>query len=575
MKNMFWAVVIMALGLSRVAWAQPSDAQIKKDLTSPGVLSVTLSKTGGGKVWSKTDLQYYWERGAVVVRSANLKEFPEVKLEIGGIATYTIIGGGYKFKKFYVTYNSYQGIPNPSKQEVEKLLRSNIEQAVTTHRFNNIIGDVEKLELANDPKWEWHTPNSVSFRTRAVYEEIVSNTETEKVERIYEVRLYRDGIKSPWKEDFHSSAREVKSLGKRTHKADDLAAMKTLGYVTLENKARADLAKLPKVEVPVFNSPVELARFTHQMLLSGDKGKFEAFVTQAAGPGMQDPKSDILFTPNGLNALNKALEIAFDGKGKYKDQYCPDPKINGHSDNLVEWANKTGETYTRLRMSKTGETYKNGEKSGGQYKLSDIEVWVMQKPDDIARLASYEPGKLCNPAPNEVTLANLGATIKAAQDVQVAKDNLVATSKAIEWKPVANPAARLGISFPGEAKLTEGKMNDKYPMFTYEATHPTGLYRAIAVVYPTRLNRGQAQTVVRSAIQGVADANGARVTRNSERSEGTYSTVATLEKEGARIQMRAFAFGDTLYQLIYSTAPTSYLPENEKAFFESFKPVAP
>ena len=574
MRNLFWAVVVMALGLSRVAWAQPSDAQIKKDLTSPGVLSVTLSKTGGGKVWSKTDLQYYWERGAVVVRSANLKEFPNVKLEIGGIATYTIIGGGYKFKKFYVTYNSYQGIPNPTKKDIETMLRGDVEKAVTNHTFNRIIGEVEKLELAADPQWEWHTPNSVSFKVRAVFEQIVNNTETEKVDRLYEIRLYRDAPNKPWK-DFHSSAREDKSLGKRTHKADDLAAMKTLGTVTLENKARADLAKLPKVEVPVFNSPVELARFTHQMLLAGDKGKFEAFVTQAAGPGMQDPKSDILFTSNGLNAVNKAMEMAFDGNGKYKDQYCPDPKISRNSDNLIEWLNKTGDRSTHVKMSKVGETYKNGEKSGGHYKISDIEVWVMQKPDDIARLASYEPGKLCNAAPNEVTLANLGATIKAAQDVQAAKENLVATSKAIEWKPITNPAARLNISFPGEAKLTEGKMNDKYPMFTYETKHDTGLYRAISIVYPVRLNRGQAQTAVKSAIQGVADANGARITRNSERTDGTYGMLATLEKEGARIQMRVFAFGDTLYQLIYSTAPNTYLPENEKAFFDSIKPPTP
>jgi hypothetical protein len=565
----------MLLVLSRGALAQPSDAQIKKDLTSPGVLSVTLSKTGGGKVWSKLDLQYYWERSAVVVRNAGLKEFPNVKLEIGGIARYTIIGGGYKFKKFLVTYNSYQGIPNPTKKEIETMLRGDVERAVTNHTFNRIIGDVEKLELAADPQWEWHTPNSVSFKVRAVFEEIVNNTDTEKVDRLYEIRLYRDAINKPWKEDFHSRDRESKVLGKRTHKADDLAAMKTLGYVTLENKARADLAKLPRVEVPVFNSPVELARFTHQMLLSGDKGKFEAFITKAAGPGMQDPRSDILFTSNGLNAFNKAVEMAFEGKGKYKDQYCPDPKVDTHGDDHIEWVNKTGDRSTRLRTIKTGETYKNGEKTGGQYKIADLEVWVMQKPEDIERLASYEPGKLCNPAPNEITLANLGAAIQATKNVEAAKENLVATSKAIEWKPLNNPAARLSINFPGEAQLTEGKMNDKYPMFTYETKHDTGLYRAIAIVYPVKLNRAQAQNSVRSAIQGVADANGARITSNSERTEGTYSMVTTLEKEGARIQMRAFAFGDTLYQLIYSTAPTSYLVENEKAFFDSFKPVAP
>ena len=575
MKNKVWLLVVLLCLMVRGAIAQPSDAQIKKDLTAPGVISVTLSKNGGSKVWRQNDVQYYWERSAVIVRDAGLKEFPDVKLEIGGFASYTIIGNTYKFKKFNVTYNSYDGIPNPSKKEIETMLRGNIEQAVNTNHFNSIIGDVEKLELAADPKWDWHTPNSVSFNVHAIYEEKVNNTDTEKYDRTYEVRLYRDGVKSPWKDNFHSSPREEKLLSKKTHKADDLEAMKTLGFVTLENKARAEFAKLPKVDVPVFNSPIELARFTHKMLMEGDKDKFEAFVIKAAGPGMQDPQSDILFTQPGIDAFNKVAANAFEGKGKYSEQYCPDPKIKAHSDEVIEWANKTGDTYTRLRISKSGETYQNGEKTGGQYKLADITVWVFQKPDEIARMASYEPGKLCNPAPGELTLSNLGAAVQNAQNVQAAAEQLVADAKAIEWKPMTNPAARLGIKFPGEAKLTEGKMNDKYPMFTYETAHPTGLYRAVAVVYPTKLNRAQAQTAAQSAMQGFADANGARFTERSERSEGTYGLVGTMEKEGVLIKMRAFVVGDTLYQLIYSTAPANYLMENERAFFDSFQAQKP
>ncbi len=571
MRTERFIVLALMVFMARGAMAQPSDAQIKKDLTAPGVISVTLSKNGGGKVWRQNDVQYYWERGAVIVRDADLKEFPNVKLEIGGFVSYTIIGNTYKFKKFNVTYNSYEGIPNPSEKEVETLLRSHLKETVNEGHFDSIVGDIEKLELAADPKWEWHTPNSVSFNAHAVYEEKVSNTETEKVDRTYEVRLYRDGVKSPWKDNFNSSPRGEKSLGRRTHKADDLEAMKTLGFVTLENKARAELAKLPKVDVPIFNSPIELARFTHKMLMEGDKDKFEAFVTKAAGPGMQAPQSDILFTPQGFDAVSRAMAAAFEGKGKYKDQYCPEPKINRHSDEVIEWANKTGDTYTRVSMSKSGETFKNGEKTGGQYKLADITVWVFQKPDEIARMASYEPGKLCNPAPNDLTLANLGGAVKAAQNAQAAQEHLAQVSKEIEWKPLTNAAAHLSLKFPAEPKLTESKMNDKYPMYSYTAEHSTGLYRAISVVYPVKLNRAQAQVTVDSAIKGFADANAATIKGNSERNEGTYGKSANMEREGGIINMRAFVVGDTLYQLIYVTETANYLMENERAFFDSFK----
>ena len=564
-------IAVLMMLMARGAVAQPSDAQIKKDLGGTGVISVELSKTGGVREWSKAFLQYFWVRGATVTRKANIPEYPNARYELYGIANYTIIGGGYKFKNFAVADKQYFGIPNPSEKELLTLLKSNLKQTVQSHHFNQIIGDVEKLELAPEPKFVWHTPDSVSFNLRAVYEEIVSNTETEKVDRIYEVRLYRDALKSPWKDNFGSSAKETKSLGKKTHNADDLSAMKTLGFITIEKQARAEFAKLPKVEVPVFETPAELANFTHKILLEDNPGKFEAFVTQAAGPGMQDPKSDILFTVNGQQALDKAKTTIFDGKGKYSEQYCPNPKIKAQGENGITWLNKTGETWTRLGISKTGGEYKNGVKTGGSYKLATIEVWVLQKPDDIARLASYEPGKLCNPAPTDLTLANLGGAVKAAQNAQAAQENLVQVSKEIEWKPLTNAAAHLTIKFPAEPKLIEGKMNDKYPMYSYTAEHPTGLYRAISVVYPVKLNRGQAQVMVDSAIKGFADANAATIKRNSERNEGTYGKVAKMEKEGGVINMRAFVVGDTLYQLIYVTETANYLMENEKAFFDSFK----
>jgi len=35
--------------------------------------------------------------------------------------------------------------------------------------YNLVVGKVESIGLANEPNYEWHTPNSVSFNIVAVY----------------------------------------------------------------------------------------------------------------------------------------------------------------------------------------------------------------------------------------------------------------------------------------------------------------------------------------------------------------------------------------------------------------------
>ena len=66
--------------------------------------------------------------------------------------------------------------------------------------FNRVIGRVESLGLAAEPKYVWHTPNSVSFNVVAVYTEKTNDIGGgERVARTLEIRLYRDSVRAPWK----------------------------------------------------------------------------------------------------------------------------------------------------------------------------------------------------------------------------------------------------------------------------------------------------------------------------------------------------------------------------------------
>jgi hypothetical protein len=190
-------LLIAGLGFVNAASAQPSDAQIKKDLTGARTVSITLGKPGTIE-WSKTYKKYVWTRSF----TAKLKtEEPDVFVLVKGYASYDVMAGRYVFWKTFTTSNSYEGIPDPTAADVQALLREfGVEKFMGNYHFNHVIGRVESIGLAAEPKYTWHTPNSVSFNVVAVYTEKTNDIGgRQKVARTFEIRLYRDGVKAPWK----------------------------------------------------------------------------------------------------------------------------------------------------------------------------------------------------------------------------------------------------------------------------------------------------------------------------------------------------------------------------------------
>ena len=74
------------------------------------------------------------------------------------------------------------------------------QQFLGNYYFNHVIGKVESLGLSEEPKYEWHTPNSVSFNVTAIYTERTNDVGgRERVNRTLRIRLYRDNPKADWK----------------------------------------------------------------------------------------------------------------------------------------------------------------------------------------------------------------------------------------------------------------------------------------------------------------------------------------------------------------------------------------
>jgi hypothetical protein len=75
-----------------------------------------------------------------------------------------------------------------------------VEQFMGNYHFNHVIGKLESIGLSDEPKFEWHTPNSVSFNVTTVYTERTNDVGgKERIARTLRIRLYRDNPKAEWK----------------------------------------------------------------------------------------------------------------------------------------------------------------------------------------------------------------------------------------------------------------------------------------------------------------------------------------------------------------------------------------
>lgn len=196
LSAIFISAAFVVIGFAATsANAQPSAAQVKKDVTGAKTISVTVGGRGT-RVWSKGYSKWVWD----VPYSAKVKsEEPGVNILVEATASYDIVGGRYVYWRSFVGSNIYEGIPNPTDAEVAKLLEQFGPQKVMMGDFYNAVGSIESVKLAAKPRFEWHTLNSVSFTVVVTFTEKVDNTTSRRVAKPYRARLYRDGKTMPWR----------------------------------------------------------------------------------------------------------------------------------------------------------------------------------------------------------------------------------------------------------------------------------------------------------------------------------------------------------------------------------------
>jgi len=203
-----FSVIVIGFASAEIS-AQPTDAQIIKDMTAPKTVKVTLGKPGKIE-WFKTYSKWAWSRN---FESKLKTDDPDIFVIVKGYIVYDTMGGKYVKWRMFTTSNSYEGLPDPTAADVQALIAKFGVQKFMEFYYDKVIGKVESIGLAAEPEYEWHIPTSVSLNVTAVYTERTNDVGgKQRLARTFRVRFYRDTPKSEWKNLLVTSNSAYKNL---------------------------------------------------------------------------------------------------------------------------------------------------------------------------------------------------------------------------------------------------------------------------------------------------------------------------------------------------------------------------
>ena len=192
------------------ALAPPSDDDIRRDLAAPGVIAVVFRGSGTLERVEENGVFFDEYKRSVTVRRNG--DRPGIVVEVIGDAVYRVIDGRFVFRRMRLAGNRLEGMTNPTVAEIDALL-ARLTPFDIDRAAHLMVGEIETIRLADDPRWEWHSARSVSFEVVETYTarwtggaypgSFVEPTKPgeiflDRVERTDRWRLYRDADDGPW-----------------------------------------------------------------------------------------------------------------------------------------------------------------------------------------------------------------------------------------------------------------------------------------------------------------------------------------------------------------------------------------
>lgn len=333
--------LLLSFCLIHASVAQPSDAKVKSDAVgnAGGIISFKFTKSTGTRQWNSSAGNWEYVRGVEVKRKS---EYPGINLIVKEDVVYQYVGaGGYSFWKVRVLSNEYEGIPNPTAKEINDFISK--DWAKFYGYYYTVITKLwHQPMLSDNPQWTWHSPNSVEFRMKMKFDYIIRATGIETLECFWNVRLYRDDPKAPWKNMLalrSEEAGDLKVVGMKNYTVQQMEDFEkqTLEFTMAEQTAQQQVADLSKIiTVPDFANAEEMLRFLHDILRNGNPEKLRAVMLQVLAPGFFVAGSKVQLSPVEEQNFANVITAVYNNKVKYKQLYCQSPVYT-----VEKWGNST------------------------------------------------------------------------------------------------------------------------------------------------------------------------------------------------------------------------------------------
>lgn len=420
MKQLLSAVI--ALLIAANSFAQPSKQQVVTRLTHSGVIKVEVVKIE--KVWERG--KYVWVAHATVTKAVAPEKVDGLKGVTLLIATsaYYDMGASQPYQVLGSESNGeYRGInlPLPTNEDLQKwgtaFGKQNPEKFFL--QGNSILG-IDKITVTQ-PNCVWLHPRKLQYEAGAVYVEKLTKETIQKLQSRCVIELHRNGINEPWflgKAEMQTT--ESRYIGSPIHVSDapEWENAPTLTERKMNAQSNAALQSMGIEKPPVFTSGKDLALHVINKLHTLDKEKMILYLGQLLRSDLKVPGGAL--NGNGMQIVERAVENAYTGWGKFKDQYCIVPARIELLGTRVAFYNKEGSRYS----------YIHATSENGSYFLEDISIAKEKTKEENARFAAM-------PCSGSAATASqtTAATQPAAGSVTFAKGDKVQVEENGKWYP--------------------------------------------------------------------------------------------------------------------------------------------
>jgi len=184
-----------ALAQTRPGAAPPPDDEIASRIRGngkgKGIQSVDMTQGKQGELTFKASEQtWYFQRGYLVRRDASLPDFPRAVLVVGGLAVYRHSAGRWVHVRDLVTFNRYEGLPQPDNDQLLVIARQTPERAFAGD-WHLVVGGLVELRIPETPAFKWHNAQSLSFPVVARYTFRWDAVHPVDCTREWQIRVYR------------------------------------------------------------------------------------------------------------------------------------------------------------------------------------------------------------------------------------------------------------------------------------------------------------------------------------------------------------------------------------------------